>query len=212
MSSSVSPWSRRRSEWPTIAHVARPADHRRRDLAGVGARRLGVDVLGADRDVGAGQRVARRPRGDTNGGQMTRVTPGTSVAAAMARASGPASRGRRVHLPVAGDDHGSHGAHHQVAPACPRGPAARAPRPRRASRALACGSNARWTRARLAPGGRELAEASPRERARRSPRDGAARAAAGRPARPSASSSLDRRAAGAALAATDRREVGASRR
>ena len=38
MSSSVSPWSRRRSEWPTMHQVARPDEHRGGDLAGVGAR------------------------------------------------------------------------------------------------------------------------------------------------------------------------------
>ena len=71
ISSSVSPASRRRSEWPTMTHVARPVEHRRRDLARVRAGQLVVDVLGADGDVRVRLAPARRapPRGRRTAGR-----------------------------------------------------------------------------------------------------------------------------------------------
>ena len=83
-------------------------DHGRRDLTGVGATGLRVDVLGADRHAAAGQgcrdhRQADGGRADDSDdgrlvhgrGQVDRQLPGI---------------GRdRVHLPVAGDDDRAHG-------------------------------------------------------------------------------------------------------
>ena len=71
-------------------------EHRRGDLAGVRARELVMDVLGADADVRrrlVGEGVAATAARQTNGGQMTRVTPGSRVRAAIVRASSPASAG-----------------------------------------------------------------------------------------------------------------------
>ena len=82
---------RRRSEWPTITHVASPSSIGADDLAGVGADRLGVDVLGADRDVARPRARRATAARQTNGGQMTRVTPGSRV---RARSSARARRHR----------------------------------------------------------------------------------------------------------------------
>ena len=74
--------------------VREAGQHRRRDLAGVGALELVMDVLGADPDIGVrlGERVADGGQA-TNGGQMTRMTPSPRVRAAIVRARSPASAG-----------------------------------------------------------------------------------------------------------------------
>ena len=70
-------------------------EHRGRDLAGIRAGRLVMDVLGADRRRPGPTRRGRRgpPPGDTNGGQMTRVTSGSRVRLAIVAASSAASAG-----------------------------------------------------------------------------------------------------------------------
>ena len=60
--SSVSPKNWRRSLWPTMTCCTpTSASMRRRDLAGEGALRLPVDVLGGELDGRAGQRLRRPP-------------------------------------------------------------------------------------------------------------------------------------------------------
>ena len=83
--------------------------HRRGDLARVRAGQLVMDVLGTDADVGSVSASASRTAArHTNGGQITRVTPG------FARPRGDRARqlagvGRGgVHLPVGGHDDVTH--------------------------------------------------------------------------------------------------------
>ena len=69
--------------------VGQPDEHRRGDLAGVGALQLVVDVLGADADAGSDSaRASRTAASETYGGQMTRMTPSTRVRAAIVGGQG----------------------------------------------------------------------------------------------------------------------------
>ena len=199
--SSVSPWSRRRSEWPTITQSASPASIGARDVAGVRAGQLVVDVLGADADVRSPrERVADGGEADERRADDPGRRPRLAVRAAIVAASSPASAGRRVHLPVGGDDDGAHRPNHaraRLAPGRAGRPVARAGRPialvRVAAASRSIRSSARWTAERwsLEPLG-ELAE-------RRLGRlaagvgDRAGRRTAARPARPSRLELLDRR-------------------
>jgi hypothetical protein len=96
-------------------------EHRRGDAARVGARGLGVDVLGTHLDAGPGERspdsrerderwaddaddLRIRGRGGDGGGE------------------GACFRWQAVHLPIAGDDDWSHGGIIPVAPRHARGP------------------------------------------------------------------------------------------
>ena len=94
MSSSLSSWSRRRSEWPTMTHVARPSSMARRDLARVGAPASRRGCSGRRPSTPGPASASRTAARDTYGGQITRTTDGSSVAAAMEAARAPASRGR----------------------------------------------------------------------------------------------------------------------
>ena len=130
---------------------------------------------------------------DTNGGQMTRVTPGTAVAAAMATASGPASAGVVFIFQLPATITG------RIAGIIrSRGPRARPSAQARGgarvrSRGRPCARSARWTRAeRPMPSGGQLAERRLGS-ARGARRDGALERRQVVPARPLASSSLDRR-------------------
>ena len=77
-----------------MTQVARPVEHRRADLAGVGTGQLVMDVLGADRDTPLPTSASRTAARQTNGGQMTRSTgPLDPVRAAIVAASSPASAG-----------------------------------------------------------------------------------------------------------------------
>ena len=97
---SVSPWSARRSEWPTItATGAGVGEHLGRDVAGVGARGLPVAVLAADREAAAGEPGdQRRGRADQH------VAAGFRRAASRARRASAAEAAAAVHLPVSGDE------------------------------------------------------------------------------------------------------------
>ena len=94
ISSSVSPASRRRSEWPTMtqSRVRRASAPRPRRCTHPGARdgRSGRRPPTSGSSSASASRTAAR---QTNGGQMTRITPGPRVRAAIVRASSPASAG-----------------------------------------------------------------------------------------------------------------------
>ena len=89
--------------------VGEPGQHRRRDLAGVGALQLVMDVLGADADVRVDSASASRTAArQTNGGQITRITP-VAAGPRRDRPGEVAGIGRgRVHLPIGGHDHVTH--------------------------------------------------------------------------------------------------------
>ena len=108
-----------------------PVEHRRADVAGERAGDLVVDVLGADGDVLARvrERVADGGEADERRADDPLDARRRASATAIVRASSPASAGRRVHLPVGGDDHGTHRSDHARA-RCGR---ARRPPPSRAS-------------------------------------------------------------------------------
>ena len=195
MSSSVSPASRRRSEWPTITHVASPASIGADDLAGVGAGSLVVDVLGADRRrPRPTSRASRTAARQTNGGQMTRVTPGSRVRPAIVAASSPASAGVVCIFQLAATITSRIAANH--ARAATPGDGAR----RRESAAVGLigqGQPSRCARARAgppsdgAPAARPARRASPRASRAARPRR-PARTCGWSASRPSASSDVDR--------------------
>ena len=102
-SRSRSPWSARRSEWPTITAVA-PAsfEHLGRDVAGVGAACGRMAVLGADQQPRprrlAGERGNQRRRRADHGvdaGGEARLAQPVAHAARLAQRGG-----EPVHLPV----------------------------------------------------------------------------------------------------------------
>ena len=172
MRSSVSPDSRRRSEWPRITHVARPASIGARHLAGVRAGQLVVDVLGADADVLAGERVADGGEAHERRADDPGDAGGSRVRAAIVRGQLAGIGRGGVHLPVGGDrrpgawpDHARGDPAVRAAPGGrsppPRAGPSRGPRPRRRG-----GPAARAGRAPAAPpiGGGRGASASSRER------------------------------------------------
>ncbi len=99
-------------------------DHGRRDLTGVGATGLRVDVLGADGHAGAGQGC--RDHRQADGGRADDSDDGRVVhGRGEVDRQLPGIGRRRVHLPVAGDDDRAHG---RII-ACGRPPTRGAPTP-----------------------------------------------------------------------------------
>ena len=89
--------------------VGEPDQHGRRDLAGVGALQLVVDVLRPDLDVGVrlGERVADRREGDE--GRTDHPDDPVPPRPSRDRPGEVAGvGGGRVHLPIRGDDHVTH--------------------------------------------------------------------------------------------------------
>ena len=182
-------------EWPTITQFGEPDEHRRRDVAGVGAGELVVDVLGADPDVGPlGQRVADRGEAHERRADDPRD----------ARDAGPArDRRGRARRRRPGSCSSSScaammtGRIARIMPEGPTRPAASARRPRSAAGRRPRPAAAPAVRSARAPAGRPTdgsraappaRRASPRA-SRGAPRRPSGRRTAARPARRSRSSS-----------------------
>ena len=100
----VSPWSRRRSRVTDDAQVASPSTIGA-EISPVYAPNGSAWMFWTPTSTSVSCQRPRDRARQTKGGQMTRVTPATSVAAAMPLASSAGLERRRVHLPVGGDDH-----------------------------------------------------------------------------------------------------------
>ena len=135
--------------------VREAGEHRRRDLAGVRALELVMDVLGADPDVrvGLGERVADRGEADErradDPGHAGHPRPRRDRPREVARVG----RGR-VHLPIAGDDHVTHRAESCQSGRGLRTAAVRLDVARRSSRSRARWTAERWISSRSASSAR----------------------------------------------------------
>ncbi len=104
---SFSPWLARRSEWPTMtSRRAGIAQHLRRDVARMGAGRVGMAVLPADLETAARGRFGRRhdqrrrqAERDLRAGRPCRVEAGVAHSVEFDERSPQA-----VHFPVAGHE------------------------------------------------------------------------------------------------------------